>query len=146
VPFNSQPIVESLKRKLGLFAYLQFHHDQSPFPSRFQQIDKRPLLASIRWDLRVNETRIERRIERGNVSREDRLEPALGLITKSHLVAELGFRTAAGDRFSNQFLEFEFVCVIELDSRVADSKFDTLAIDQHSRDLEPSYRQRNPRA
>src|SRR6185503_20392009 len=36
--------------------------------------------------------------------------------------------------------------VIELDSRVADSKFDTLAIDQHSRDLEPSYRQRNPRA
>src|SRR5215471_15211311 len=54
MPVDPLPVVEPLKRELGLLTHLQFHYHQAAVASNRQQIDKRALLAPISRYLRVN--------------------------------------------------------------------------------------------
>ena len=135
VPLNSQPVIQRLKWKLGLFAHFQLHHHQPALSGRRQKVYEGPLLASIRRDLRINKTRIERRIQGGHIAPDDGFEPALGLKAKHHLIPKFGFRAAAGYRLLNKPLQLVLVAGIELQSRFANSELDPAAINPHPRDF-----------
>src|SRR5258707_105434 len=72
VPFHAQPVVERLKRKLRLFAHLQLHYYNPAFTRHRKQVDEGALLPSISRHLRIDETRIERRVQCRHIAAYDR--------------------------------------------------------------------------
>src|SRR5262249_39028079 len=98
MPFDPQPIIERLKRKLGLLAYLELHHYQAALGCRRQNIYESPLFPAICRNLRVNKPSIKSRINGLDIPTNDRFQPTFGLKPKHHFIPSSGLWASSRNR------------------------------------------------
>lgn len=79
MPLNARPIIETLQRKVNIFISLEFNDREPSVAGQGEDIEHGAIGSGKCRDLRVMMARVKALVECSDITKNQRLEPALGM-------------------------------------------------------------------